>query len=166
MVGAVYRPVIRYFSIAAIMSSGPIGLGKNRVDAPNRIGKHVTPPSPNVNASGGVPVKISCGSAMLNDRGKQSVIAMTSRWKCIVALGDPVVPDVKAISAVSSAAVSQLSKPPDLAATAWSREASPSPVAVKYRTSVISGLRLRVSSIASASEASHRAWRISAFSTM
>ena len=36
-----------------------------------------------------------------------SHIAITSRWKCIVPFGRPVVPEVKAISTTSSAAVSQ-----------------------------------------------------------
>src|SRR5579883_2723473 len=36
---------------------------------------------------------------------------MTSRWKCMVPLGWPVVPEVKAISARSSAAVSMMAKP-------------------------------------------------------
>ena len=39
--------------------------------------------------------------------GKQSQIAITSRWKCIVPFALPVVPDVNAMSTVSSAAVSQ-----------------------------------------------------------
>ena len=39
------------------------------------------------------------------ERGKQSQIAITSRWKCIVALGSPVVPDVNASRLTSSAAV-------------------------------------------------------------
>ena len=42
------------------------------------------------------------------ERGKQSHIATTSRWKCIVPFGLPVVPEVKAISATSSAAVATL----------------------------------------------------------
>ena len=42
------------------------------------------------------------------ERGKQSHIAITSRWKCIVPFGLPVVPEVKAISATSSAAVGTL----------------------------------------------------------
>ena len=38
--------------------------------------------------------------------GKQSPIASTSRWKCMVAFGLPVVPEVNAIRQTSSAAVS------------------------------------------------------------
>src|SRR2546426_7535001 len=70
------------------------------------MGKHSIPPSPNVKASGGLPQKISSAAGMRQERGKQSHIAITSRWKCTVPLGLPVVPEVKAISATSSAAVS------------------------------------------------------------
>ena len=73
-----------------------------------RSGKTRSPPSPNVNASGGLPVKTSSGDARSTWRGQQSHAAMMSRWKCIVPFGLPVVPDVNAISAVSSAAVSTL----------------------------------------------------------
>ena len=59
-------------------------------------------------ASGGVPVKTSSVCALQDERGKQSQIASTSRWKCIVPFGWPVVPEVKAISATSSAAVGTL----------------------------------------------------------
>ena len=37
------------------------------------------------------------------------MIAMMSRWECIVPFPSPVVPEVKAIIAMSSAAVSQFS---------------------------------------------------------
>ena len=50
------------------------------------------------------------GSALQHVRGKQSQIASTSRWKCIVPFGSPVVPEVKAIRQTSSAAVSQAVK--------------------------------------------------------
>ena len=49
-------------------------------------GKNSRPPSPKVNASGGVPVKTSSGLRPQDVRGKQSQTAITSRWKCIVAL--------------------------------------------------------------------------------
>jgi hypothetical protein len=49
-----------------------------------------------------------------------------SRWKCIVPLGWPVVPEVKAMSAMSSAAVSIFAKPEGLVAIAAS---SPAPAA-------------------------------------
>ena len=48
-------------------------------------------------------------------RGQQAQAAITSRWKCIVPLGSPVVPEVKAIRQVSSAAVSTLSNVAGLA---------------------------------------------------
>ena len=54
-------------------------------------------------------------------------MAMTSRWKCIVAFGFPVVPEVKAIRATSSAAVSQFLKLADLPAAAVSSVASAPP---------------------------------------
>ena len=61
-------------------------------------------------------MKMSSGAGRSIERGKQSQIASTSRWKCIVPLGLPVVPEVKAISATSSAAVSTLAKLGGLAA--------------------------------------------------
>ena len=57
---------------------------------------------------GGLPMNTSSGVGLSVERGKQSQIAMTSRWKCIVPFGRPVVPEVKAISATSSLAVSRL----------------------------------------------------------
>ena len=78
------------------------------VEAPTRIGKHSMPPRPKVNAIGGVPTKTSSLPAFRIERGKRSHIATTSRWKCIVPLGLPVVPEVKAMSATSSAAVATL----------------------------------------------------------
>src|SRR5688572_28745202 len=77
-------------------------------EAPTRIGKHSVPPSPKVKATGGVPTKMSSLCALRIERGKRSHIATTSRWKCIVPLGLPVVPEVNAISATSSAAVGTL----------------------------------------------------------
>src|SRR5476649_2761436 len=71
------------------------------------IGK---PPRPKVKASGGVPMKMSDGCESSIERGKQSQIAITSRWKCIVPLGMPVVPEVKLIRQMSVAAVSAASK--------------------------------------------------------
>ena len=69
------------------------------VEAPKRSGKQSRPPSPNVNASGGVPQKTSSAAGLRHERGKASHIAITSRWKCMLPFGWPVVPDVKAISA-------------------------------------------------------------------
>ena len=60
-------------------------------------------------------------------RGKQSQAARTSRWKCIVPLPWPVVPEVKAIIAVSSAAVSQFSKVAGFPPSASSSESGSGP---------------------------------------
>ena len=68
------------------------------------------PPSPNVNAIGGVPQTMSSFAILMTERGKQSHMAITSRWKCTVPFGLPVVPEVKAMSAGSSAAVGTLPK--------------------------------------------------------
>jgi hypothetical protein len=68
-----------------------------------------------VKASGGVPVNTSSGPGCSTRAENVSAIASTSRWKCMVALGRPVVPEVNAISATSSAAVSAAVKPSGLA---------------------------------------------------
>lgn len=47
----------------------------------------------------------SSGSGRSTCAEKVSAMASTSRWKCIQPLGRPVVPEVKAISATSSAEV-------------------------------------------------------------
>jgi hypothetical protein len=65
------------------------------------------PPRPKVKASGGEPITMSSGVARSTWRGQHSQAASTSRWVCMAALGLPVVPEVKAISAMSSAAVGQ-----------------------------------------------------------
>src|SRR6185436_17396221 len=62
--------------------------------------------NPKVKARGGEPMKMSSFEGLRQERGKQSHIAITSRWKCMVPLGLPVVPEVKAISATSSDEVS------------------------------------------------------------
>ena len=59
-----------------------------------------------MNASGGVPQKTSSRVGFRHERGNASHIAITSRWKCMQPFGCPVVPEVKAISATSSSAVS------------------------------------------------------------
>jgi len=87
------------------MLSG-VSRSSSTVAAPTRSGKSNRPPNPKVNASGGVPMQMSFAARCTIDFGKQSQIAITSRWKCIVALGLPVEPEVKAMSAVSLAAVS------------------------------------------------------------
>ena len=59
-----------------------------------------------MNASGGVPTNTSSGAGANDEGGNVSQIASTSRWKCIVPFGRPVVPDVNAIMHTSSDAVS------------------------------------------------------------
>ena len=103
-VGAVNRTVARCCAMAGSSMSGGARSSSN-VDAPTRIGNSRSPPSPNVKASGGLPVNTSSAWARSVERGQQSQAASTSWWKCIVPFGWPVVPDVKAISAVSSPAV-------------------------------------------------------------
>ena len=66
------------------------------------------------------------GRLAASPRGKQSHIASTSRWKCIVPFGLPVVPDVKAMNATSSAAVSTAANRGGLAAA---RASTPSAAA-------------------------------------
>jgi hypothetical protein len=65
------------------------------------------PPRPKVKASGGEPITMSSGLALSTWRGQASQAASTSRCVCTAALGLPVVPDVKAISAMSSADTGQ-----------------------------------------------------------
>ncbi len=78
-------------------------------------------------ASGGVPVKTSSGRGFSTCRENVSALASTSRWKCRVALGRPVVPEVKAISATSSAAVGTVANTPLLAAQRAVRSMTPGP---------------------------------------
>ncbi len=77
--------------------------------APTRSGNSSNPPRPKVKASGGVPMKTSSLVERSVCTGKQSQIASTSRWKCMVPFGMPVVPEVKLIRQTSSAAVSTAS---------------------------------------------------------
>ncbi len=86
---------------------------------------------------------------------------MTSRWKCIVALGTPVVPEVKASRQVSSAAVSTLAKRPSWRAMAASRLSGPSSLKWRSWRSVEPAAASRSSS---ASAASHSACVIRALS--
>ena len=109
MVGAVNSTLARWRSIAPSSVSG-VPRSSNTTEAPTRIGKHSMPPSPKVNASGGVPQKTSSDCGRSTCRGNRSHIATMSRWKCIVPFGVPVVPEVNAISATSSCAVSQAAK--------------------------------------------------------
>ena len=54
--------VILYLAMASSSSSGP-AFSSSTVEAPIRSGNSTRPPSPNVKASGGEPVKRSVGSA-------------------------------------------------------------------------------------------------------
>ena len=106
-VGAVKSTVARCATSASSSSFGP-AFSSSTVEAPTCIGNSVSPPRPKVKASGGLPMKTSFSSARSTCSGKQTQLAITSRWKCIVAFGWPVVPEVKASRQVSSAAVSTL----------------------------------------------------------
>jgi hypothetical protein len=86
-------------------SSPGVAFSISRVLAPTRSGKITRPPRPNVNASGGVPANTSSLRGLTTCAENVSAMASTSRWKCMVAFGRPVVPDVNARSATSSAAV-------------------------------------------------------------
>jgi hypothetical protein len=66
--------------------------------APTDSGNISSPPSPKVKASGGLPMNTSSARPQ-HVRRPAAQAAITSRWKCIVPLGTPVVPEVKAISA-------------------------------------------------------------------
>jgi hypothetical protein len=79
-----------------------------------------------VNASGGVPQKMSSFCTLRIERGNASHIATTSRWKCIVPFGLPVVPEVKAMSATSSAAVGALVNQSGCFCASVSTESGPS----------------------------------------
>ena len=86
------------------------------VDAPARSGNSSRPPSPKVKPSGGVPVNTSSGRGLMTCLEKVSAVASTSRWKCMATFGWPVVPEVDASMATSSAAVSTGVNVPSLAA--------------------------------------------------
>ena len=102
---ACWFAVIKAGAIAASSSSG-LAFSSSTAEAPTLIGNSSRPPRPKVKASGGLPMKTSCAVACRQCGGQQRQMASTSRWKCIVPLGWPVVPEVKAISAQSSLAVS------------------------------------------------------------
>ena len=82
------------------------GFSTSTVEAPKRSGNSTSPPRPKVNASGGVPQKTSSAEGAGSRARRCRSIASTSRWKCTLPFGLPVVPEVKAMSATSSAAVS------------------------------------------------------------
>ena len=70
-------------------SSSGVAFSMSSVDAPTRSGNTTRPPSPNVNASGGVPVNTSSGVGRSTCVENVSALASTSRWKCMVAFGRP-----------------------------------------------------------------------------
>jgi hypothetical protein len=85
------------------------------------MGNSSSPPNAYVNASGGVPMKMSSLVGRRMWRGKQSAQARMSRCVCIVPLPRPVLPEVKAMMAMSSAAVSQFTNVADLPCMSDSR---------------------------------------------
>jgi hypothetical protein len=121
-----------------------------------------------VKASGGLPMKMSSASGFRMERGKQSQIAITSRWKCMVPLGLPVVPEVKAISTVWSREVSRFSKSAGLPAmrSSSSAPAPGSPEPLKVQTRRQTGAMATAAAMSSASRSSHSASPISALSRM
>ena len=125
MVGAVNSVVTPCSAIASASSPG-VARSSNRTLAPTLNGNTIRPPSPKVNPSGGVPAKTSSRVAASTCRPNVSQMAMTSRWKCMVALGLPVVPEVAASRATSSAAVATAWKLPLRAAQRLARS-SPAP---------------------------------------
>ena len=97
---SVVTPRVRSVSSSA---AGAVGA----IVAPKRIGNSTCAPSPNVNASGGVPEKTSVGRGLRGSSAANvSQHASRSRWKWTQPFGVPVVPEVNAMIATSSAAVS------------------------------------------------------------
>jgi hypothetical protein len=153
-VGAVNSTLARCAVIAASSASGA-AFSRSSVAAPIDSGNSKRPPSPNVNASGGLPVKRSSGLAFRVERGQQSQAAIASRWQCTVPLGTPVVPEVNAISATSSALVSTLRKSSALRAA---RASSPAAASVPQQATCASeGDAVRAASRSAARRASHSA---------
>jgi len=170
------RPAIARYMVGAekntvalkrwIVSSSVSGesFSTSTVDAPTRIGKASIPPRPKVKAIGGVPQKMSSFDGMRQERGKASHIAITSRWKCIVPLGLPVVPEVKAMSATSSAAVSTLRKVCGWRRHSASRESGAS--SYQYLTAFSVGQAGSAASSSPARRLSQSAWLTSALVTI
>ncbi|OEZ98292.1 hypothetical protein DUPY_32370 [Duganella phyllosphaerae] len=77
-------------------------------------------------------MKTSSAREPSTERGKQSQMASTSRWKCIVPLGMPVVPDVKPIRQMSSRAVSAAANCAGCAAISASSDALSALAPPKY----------------------------------
>jgi hypothetical protein len=131
------------------------GRDSSTVLAPTAIGNSSNPPRPKVKASGGLPMKTSSARARSTCGGQHAHAAITSRWKCMVALGTPVVPEVKASRQVSSAAVSTASN-----ALEWRAIAASSALAAPPKSSRCfnTGCASAASSSSAASSASHSAW--------
>lgn len=158
-VGAVNSTETRCSAIAGNSCLGPACSSSSAL-APARIGKITRPPSPKVKPSGDCRMKTSptCGRSTCLE--KVSAIASTSRWKCMHPLGRPVVPEVKAISATSSAAESTAGYGVS-GAVRCSRSSGASPPYVVMRSPGISALAR-----SSTARMSHSACRTSAISHM
>jgi hypothetical protein len=80
-----------------------------------------------VNANGAVQETRSSASSRRTVRPNVLSIESTSRWKWVVILGTPVLPEVGQNSATSSAAVSTLLNWPDLPSARAARSPAPGP---------------------------------------
>ena len=125
-VGAVEQ-IVTPCSVIRVASSAGVAFSTRSVEAPACSGKSSTAPSPNVNANGGVPVNTSSGVGRSTWRENVSHTASTSRCRCIVAFGRPVVPDVNASRATSSHEVATSSKVVGFDVTRWVRSSGASP---------------------------------------
>ena len=119
------------------------------------MGKHTSPPSPKVNAIGGVPMHRSLAVMPSTCSANPRHIAITSRWKCMHPFGTPVVPDVNAMRATSSLAVATAGKAPVCRAMARSSVSAPSPP--QQRTARMDVESAAALASSSSSRASHRA---------
>ena len=99
---------------------------------------------------------MSPGNARSTWRGQASHAAKISRWVCTAALGLPVVPEVKAIMATSSAAVEQAANSPFLRAA---RCANPAGSSITLNGTMVCSTACCCCAAASSSRslASHRA---------
>lgn len=113
--------------------------------------------------SGGLPVNTSSAEGRNTCAEKVSAMASRSRWRCIQPLGRPVVPEVNAMSATSSAAVStaRYGPEPECAAASRVRSAGPFPPNSVTRRPVTPA-----SARSAVDRASHRAWPIRASEQM
>ena len=128
-------------SAIASASSAGLAFSSSRLAAPTRSGNSSSAPSPNVNASGGVPANRSSGTGFSTCPENVSAAASRSRWKCMAAFGLPVVPDVNAIMATSSAAVCTEANSAGFPAASWVRSPGPAPPNSTIRRSGIAAAR-------------------------